>query len=119
MAIRYGIPIDVFWKLNPRYMELYRDAYEDKQKEQIEMIEYQAWVNGIYIKCSVASALDSNNKYPEKPFGIFEGEEDSSENEELTEEQKVQAQKELLMKLQIMQCNFESTHPKKSAAEKG
>ena len=70
MAIRYGIPIDVFRKLNPRYMEIYHDAYEDKRKEQIEMIEYQAWMYGIYIECAIASAFSSDNKYPEKPFGI-------------------------------------------------
>lgn len=116
MAIRCGIPIDLFRKLNPRYMELYHDAYENRQKEQIEMLEYQAWMNGIYIRHSIASVFDSDNKYPEKPIGLFDDKEDT-ENEELTEEQKVQAQKDLLMKLQIMQSNFESTHPKKPATE--
>lgn len=105
--------MDTFWKLNPRYMELYHDDYEKRMEEKLQMMEYQAWINGFYVHRSIVAAFCSDCNYPDRPLSYEETNEaieTPEDEEELTEEQKIQAQKELLARLQIMQCNFESTH---------
>lgn len=40
-----------------------------------------AWLQGLYVKGAVASALSDENKYPEHPYGIFDTEEERQEKE--------------------------------------
>ena len=42
-AIRFGIPADVFWDLNPKYMYIYQDAYIKEKEEQVKMLDVAAY----------------------------------------------------------------------------
>lgn len=100
--------MQTFWKLNPRIMYAYQDAYIEKREQEMKMMDISAYYNGMYTLQAIASCFNKDAKYPEKPYLIKKEEEKSEEQEELTEEQKIQYQKQLLMQLQIMQSNFET-----------
>ena len=54
-AIRFGIPADVFWELNPKYMYIYQDAYIKEKEEQVKMLDVAAYYQGLYVQQAVAS----------------------------------------------------------------
>lgn len=106
-AIRYGIDIRTFWTLNPRIMYAYQDAYMEKKKEEMQLIEVSAYMAGAYNMRAMAAIVNGKkHAYPSKPLMLAE--EKEPEPEELTEEQKIKYQKQLLMQLRVMQSNFES-----------
>lgn len=64
----YGMSWDEFW-----YESLDRlGVYWQKYQFEIEARNQETWLQGIYIKAAVASALDRRNKYPDKPQRITE-----------------------------------------------
>ena len=81
-AIRYGIPYETFWKLNPRIMSIYQDAYNKRLQEKYEDLDYAAWLNGMYVMNAIGSAFNKNSKYPEAPISK------SKEQKTLTPEEK-------------------------------
>lgn len=48
----------------------YRNAKKEEYAAQAELIEYQTWLAGLYVKIAVSSALSSKAKYPDKPFEL-------------------------------------------------
>lgn len=90
-------------------MYAYQDAYIEKKKEEMRLIDASAYMNGIYNMRSIMAALNGRKSpYPENPMLIDKQEKNVKEERELTEEEKVEYQKQLLMQLQIMQSNFET-----------
>lgn len=102
------IPIDLFWGLNPKYMYMYQEEYIREKEEQIKLLDVEAYYHGMYVKQAIASCFSKNVNYPEKPLLLDKKYEKIEEERELTEEEKIEYQKQLLMKLQIMQSNFET-----------
>lgn len=100
-----------FWTLNPRIMYTYQEAYIAEKQQEIKLLESGAYINGIYNMRAIAAAFNGNKvPYPKKPF-LFENQKEiraEEQHEELTEEQKIQYQRQLLMQLQIMQSNYET-----------
>lgn len=111
-AIRYGIDICTFWTLNPRIMYAYQDAYIEQKQEEMQMLEVNAYMAGIYNMRAIAAIVDGKkHAYPSKPLMLTKGKE--QEPEELTEEQKIEYQRQLLMQLQVMQSNFDTGNKSK------
>lgn len=48
----------------------YRNAKKEEYTAQAELIEYQTWLAGLYVKIAVSSALSSKTKYPDKPLKL-------------------------------------------------
>lgn len=95
--------------LNPRIMFAYQDAYIDQKQEQLRAMDASAYMNGIYNMRSIMAAINgTKSPYPEKPMLIDMENKKTEEERELTEEEKIKYQKQLLMQLQIMQSNFET-----------
>ena len=46
----------------------YEKGKRDEIKTQLKLIEYQAWLSGLYVKSAVSSVLSDNVKYPDKPI---------------------------------------------------
>lgn len=76
MALKIGVPWDVFWHLNPKKLEPFVKAYAQKKQERSD----EMWLMGQY----VAAALDatvcnampfikrrSKGKYPERPIRVI------------------------------------------------
>lgn len=97
-------------------MYIYQEEYIRQKEEQIKLLDISAYYNGLYVQQAVASCFSKNAKYPERP--LLYGKNGNviakkEYNEELTEEQKIKYQEQLLMQLQIMQSNFETGKNKK------
>lgn len=69
-----GIPVDVFWELNPKYMYMYQDNFIKEKEEQLKMLDVAAFYQGLYVKQAIASCFDKRAKYPQKPLSFVERE---------------------------------------------
>ena len=64
----YGMNWNEFW-----YESLERlSVYWQKRQFEIEARNQELWLQGLYIKVAIASALDKKSKYPEKPQRVTE-----------------------------------------------
>lgn len=70
-ALRFGISMDVFWTLNPKYMYLYQSEYVREKEEQIKLLDVSAYYNGLYVQQAIASCFSKKAKYPQKPFSLM------------------------------------------------
>lgn len=66
-----GIPEYIFWNLNPKKLEPYREAERLKLKQQ----NFAYWLQGLYFHEGVAVALTNafskkKAKYPKEPYEI-------------------------------------------------
>ena len=78
-AIRFGIQMDVFWELNPKYMYLYQKAY--LQEEQVRFLDVAAYYQGLYVQMAIASCFSKRGKYPKRPLSMEPKEEPMSGEE--------------------------------------
>lgn len=71
-ALRFGIHIDVFWNLNPKYMYMYQDEYIREKEEQIKLLDVAAYYQGLYVQQAIASCFSKRARYPKKPLSLTE-----------------------------------------------
>ncbi len=64
---------EVFWKLDPRKLKPFIEAFKQSQKLKQEETNMEAWIQGIYFQQAIASCFNKDAKYPEKPIN-FSGE---------------------------------------------
>lgn len=50
--------------MNATKVKPYLDAYRGTELKK----DYDNWMLGLYIKSSIASAMDRHNKYPDRPY---------------------------------------------------
>lgn len=98
----------------PNDLKPFDDAYRIQRKIKDE----EMWQSGMYVMAAVSVAVNKalygkkakNSNYPEKPFSF--GDEQNEQEEILTEDQIQKERKGLLMKLKMMQFNFNKNHNK-------
>ncbi len=66
--------MDVFWGLNPRYMDIYQKEYIKEKEEQIKLLDVSAYYNGIYVQQAIASCFDKKVRYPKQPLSLMQKE---------------------------------------------
>lgn len=72
-AIRYGISFDTFWRLNPKYIEIYQESYIKSVKEKYEFADFRAWKHGEYMISAIQKAIEPKKAtYPSQPFSRTE-----------------------------------------------
>lgn len=81
-ALRYGIPYETFWDLNPRIMNIYQESYKKSLEEKQKVIDYEAWLHGQYQIASIGAALSKKCKYPDKPVSMKQEEKSLSDEEQ-------------------------------------
>ena len=64
----YGMTYDEFWSESLNRLE----PYWQKHQYEIEAKNQELWLQGLYNREAVASALNKKNKYPEQPQRITE-----------------------------------------------
>lgn len=66
--------------MTPKILMIYKKEHEKEEQKKADLIDYTAWLNGLYVKSAIAVFIDKRNKYPTERFGISEEEviEDSS-----------------------------------------
>lgn len=114
MAISIGISKERFDDSTPNDLQYDFKAYELKRKRMDE----DMWRNGIYTMSAVSTAVSralngrkSRAKYVDEPMLEGKNLTDSGDpDENMTEDEIKKAREQLLMKLQVMQTNFELNH---------
>lgn len=102
MAI--GMSLAEYWEGSPHLVKYYRQAHKLKMEEQNQI----AWIQGLYFKAALDSALGTIFKrkgsksvpYLEKPLEIFPKTEEEKEKEAIKERQKAVDYFNKLIKLQ-------------------
>lgn len=78
-----------FWENDPELFWAYRFSYINKLKRQVEVENYNAWLQGLYFYEGVSIAIANNFgkaklKYPEAPYGTEEQEKPKMTQQEKT-----------------------------------
>ncbi len=70
------MPLQEFWNDDPDLLWTYRNSYMQKMEQDIklqqEIINYQSWLQGLYIQKAIASNFSKQVKYFEKPIDFNE-----------------------------------------------
>ena len=75
MATRYGVPYAAFWEMNPKRLKPWQESFNDKLQSDAMMIDYSAWLNGMYVLMAIGAAIDGRKSpYPEKAMSVAEKE---------------------------------------------
>lgn len=54
--------------MTPKLLDVYQKEYERRKQDEVDMMDYSAWLNGKYIKSAIAVFINKQNEYPAKPF---------------------------------------------------
>ena len=65
----------MFWKLNPKSLRPFFEAYKEKQKDEVDKINFQSWLSGVYIERAIGSSLSKKVKYFSEPINLEGGKE--------------------------------------------
>lgn len=86
MAITYGMSVKEFWEDNPDLFWAYRFSYYSRQKEEQEIFNSRAHLQGAYNLEALIVALSktfgkTNVEYSKKPYGLDTKKETKNESE--------------------------------------
>ena len=70
-AILIGVPANDFWYMNPVRLVPYIKADQIRQKRELEQVNFQCWMMGVYFTHSLGCAFSESNSYPDAPFDLF------------------------------------------------
>lgn len=80
-------------------VKMHIQIFAKRKREEIEMIEYKAWMNGYYVMYATGANFSKKIKYPENPT---EEKQIVVEDMELTEEEKTEWKNKIFGKLHKM-----------------
>lgn len=106
----HSTPNDVYAFLDAKRQEMETDA-----KTKADIIHYQAWLNGVYVRSAVASVLSKKSKYPKNPIERKGDKIEPDEivaTEDMPEEEKQRARELFFQNLFELQTDFEKSHKK-------
>lgn len=69
-CLTIGITYELFPRLNPRTIEPFRKAFQQKKDEEIATIEYTAWRNGLYVASAIGACFSKNGRYLDRPIEV-------------------------------------------------
>jgi hypothetical protein len=70
LALKEPIPYELFWKLNPKKLEPFFEADKIRYKQEQEMLNLTAWLNGLYVTHAIGACFSKNSKYPPQPIDM-------------------------------------------------
>lgn len=92
--ISIGMTYEQFWRDDVTMTKMYLKAYEIRQKNEIEIDQWNIWKQGMYIYealCDVSPVLHAFSKkgtkplpYPEVPYGMEDKKKEIEKNKETT-----------------------------------
>ena len=68
VAVRYGVPFDEFYRLNPARLERYIPYFIEQEAQSVSNNHLGGWIYGQYVAASVGSCLSKKVKYPKEPY---------------------------------------------------
>ena len=54
--------------MTPKILNVYQKEYELKKQNEADMMDYSAWLYGLYAKSAIEVFINKQNEYPAKPF---------------------------------------------------
>lgn len=85
--MQLGVDTKDFWSLTPKKLQPYIDAFQEKEKRELEQLNILAWLNGIYMGYCLTAVFGEHTQYPEKPLEIFQS---------MNEEEKIKREEQIL-----------------------
>lgn len=88
----------------PKDVRMHIEIYTEKLKYESQVVEYSAWLNGLYVLRAIGNAFSKKSKYPKKPF-LHDSEEEQEEQlifddtKEYTEEEMAEQREKLMANL--------------------
>lgn len=71
LAVKYGIPLLTFYKLNPVKMLRYLPFFTEQAKQRHKDMSDVGWVNGIYVGRAIGNCFPKGKKYPDEPLKLW------------------------------------------------
>lgn len=71
LALSIGVAPEQFFKLTPVKLTPYIKAHEIRQRAQLEQVNFQSWMMGVYFTHAMGTAFSESNSYPDAPFELF------------------------------------------------
>jgi hypothetical protein len=84
--MKCGCSYELFMHLNPHRLEPFFESNRLKIDEQLKMQENYAWLQGMFNRQAVVSALNKNVRYPRNPWELIE--DSHNKKDDLTDGQK-------------------------------
>lgn len=81
-----GIDYELFWRLNPKKMEAFEEAFIKRTKLNQQQDNVNAWLNGIYMSYAIASCFGKNSQYPSEPINVY--------NDEMSQQERLKMEAE-------------------------
>lgn len=104
-AIRYGLTPNQYWcSSDASEFWAYRHSYLLKQEQEMERMNMEAWLSGLYIREAVVSAMSENVRYLDEPINFKEMDRVAN----LSDEEKLQeeiAKEELLIHKEFLRVS--------------
>ena len=77
-----GVPYKTFWGLTPKSLQPFIEAFRLKQEFETGQANFTAWLNGIYVTHAIAANFGKNATYPDKPFELGGGSDETAGNKD-------------------------------------
>lgn len=114
MAIRFGMSKREYFHSTPYDVDIFIEEKSKERKEHYEredlLIDYTAWLHGVYVSRAVAAVLNGRKSpYPKQPLG----QKDKNRivaTEDMTDAEKDEITSMFFGNLQEMQKSFEHSH---------
>lgn len=121
MAITYGMSVKEFWEENPDLFWAYRFSYFNKLKNEQEMFNNNAWLQGAYFHEAVSVALCNafgkrKVEYSKEPYNINKN---NTENKTKASDALVAKLKGRVSQVQSIFKDKESSTTEKGINQKG
>lgn len=71
LAVKYGIPLLTFYKLNPAKMLRYLPFFTEQAKQKKRDVSEAGWTNGVYVGRAIAGCFPKGKKYPDEPLVLW------------------------------------------------
>lgn len=111
-ALHYGMTKHEYMHSTPNDVDIFLQVKSDDERRSGDLVNYEAWLHGVYVARAVASVMSKKSKYPKKPISDKDNVQPDSivATEDMSEEEKEQARKIFLGNLLEMQSDFNRTH---------
>lgn len=123
MAITYGMSVKEFWEDSPDLFWAYRFSYFTKMKNEQELFNHNAWLQGGYICEAVQVAINNcfgkqKIEYSKQPYGVEKNTSNVDKNK-LKQEVLVAQIKGRVAQVQAIKGNNKSSTTDKGNTEGG
>lgn len=71
MGVRYHIPMEIFYKLNPAKLLRYQPYMHEWLKQHHAEDTETGWIYGVYVGRAIGSAFPKGRAYPNEPINFY------------------------------------------------